>query len=423
MLSFIKGPKFMPADPAKPMDPADNPGRGWYRIYTYCLEEETWEDPVRYAGESLALVLFNVGAYKDEDLSSAVLVRMDEILQRFEQLGFDLILRICYDVEGKGMVREPSLFSQVKKHVTQIAPLLVKHASSIYVYQGLLVGSWGEMHDSKFLSAQCLRELMELFMRKTEGKVRLAIRKPVQWRLAFSEGEKKGLVGFFNDGLLGSQSHLGTFGPETAGRTEWKEAWSPEEEARFMAPFTAKVPYGGEAIDATVRLSAEQVTDELRRLGTCYLNSTHDAKLLTKWKETPCEGQSLYDYVGQRLGYCFDLREAKCIVKKDDLRITLKIGNQGFGTLYDDADAWVFAKRSGQTSDFAELGKLEGNLRGMPAGSRAELHGSFSKGCVAGLEKGEELFLYVRILRRRDGKVISFARESQDGYLLLGTLK
>ncbi|MBR4734415.1 MAG: DUF4874 domain-containing protein [Lachnospiraceae bacterium] len=423
MLSFIKGPKFTPADSAKSVDPADNPGRGWYRIYTYRLEEETWEDPVRYAGESLALVLFNVGAYKDEDLSSQALDRMDGILQRFEQLGFDLILRICYDTEGKGMVREPSLFSHVKKHVTQIAPLLKKHAASIYVYQGLLIGSWGEMHDSKFLSEQCLRELMELFLRETEGKIRLAIRKPVQWRLAFAEGEERGMTGFFNDGLLGSPSHLGTFGPETAGRTTWKEAWSPEEEARFMMPFTAQVPYGGEVIDATVPLSAEQVAGELRRLGTCYLNSTHDVALLTKWKEMPYGGQSLYDYVGRRLGYCFDLRKADCKVKKDDLRITIKIDNQGFGTLYDDADAWVFAKRNGQTSGFEKLGKLEGNLRGMPSGSQMELRGTFLREGTAGLEKGEELFLYVRILRRRDGKVISFARESQDGYLLLGTIK
>ena len=423
MLSFIKGPKFTPADPANPADPADNPGRGWYRIYTYRLEEETWEDPVRYAGESLALVLFNVGAYKEEDLSSQILERMDGILQRFEQLGFDLILRICYDTEGKGMVREPSLFSLVKKHVTQIAPLLKRHAEFIYVYQGLLIGSWGEMHDSKFLSSQCLRELTELFLRETEGKVRLAVRKPVQYRLAFQEGEQRDAVGFFNDGLLGSPSHLGTFGSEMAGKAAWKEAWSPEEEARFMAPFTARVPYGGEVIDATVPLSPEQVADELRRLGTCYLNSTHDAALLTKWKETPCGGQSLYDYVGRRLGYRFDLPEADCKVKKDDLRMKLKIENQGFGTLYDDADVWVFAKQSGQTSDFVKLGKLEGRLRGMPAGSQAEFRGTFSKECTAGLEKGEALFLYAGILRRRDGKPIYFARESQDGYLLLGTLK
>lgn len=423
MLSFIKGPKFTPADPANPADPADNPGRGWYRIYTYRLEEETWEDPVRYAGESLALVLFNVGAYKEEDLSSQILERMDGILQRFEQLGFDLILRICYDTEGKGMVREPSLFSLVKKHVTQIAPLLKRHAEFIYVYQGLLIGSWGEMHDSKFLSSQCLRELTELFLRETEGKVRLAVRKPVQYRLAFQEGEPKESVGFFNDGLLGSPSHLGTFGSEIVGKADWKEAWSPEEEASFMAPFTEKVPYGGEAIDATVPLSAEQVAGELRSLGTCYLNSTHDAVLLAKWKELPYGGQSLYDYVGRHLGYCFDLQEADCKVKKDELRITLKIDNQGFGTIYDDADAWVFTRRNGQASDFIKMGKLEGNLRGMPAGSHAELRGTFSRECTAEPEKGEALFLYVRILRRRDGKVISFARESEDGYLLLGTIK
>jgi hypothetical protein len=145
MLSFIKalGVGFQPAELVEAKEPLDNPGRGWYRIYTYRLEEESWEEPVRYPGESLALTLFNVGACKDEDFSRAVLDRIDQMLERFEMLGFDLILRICYDTEGKGMVREPSLFSQVKKTCGAACTIIKKACKSHLCLSGLARGKLG----------------------------------------------------------------------------------------------------------------------------------------------------------------------------------------------------------------------------------------------------------------------------------------
>ena len=52
MLSFIKalGVGFQPAGLIEVTGSLDQPGRGWYRIYTYRLEEEAWEEPVRYPG-------------------------------------------------------------------------------------------------------------------------------------------------------------------------------------------------------------------------------------------------------------------------------------------------------------------------------------------------------------------------------------
>ena len=420
MLSFIKalGVGFQPAELVEAKEPLDNPGRGWYRIYTYRLEEESWEEPVRYPGESLALTLFNVGACKDEDFSRAVLDRIDQMLERFEMLGFDLILRICYDTEGKGMVREPSLFSQVKKHVAQLAPLLKKHANHIYVYQGLLVGSWGEMHESKFLLPQYLKELTEAFLRETEGKIKLSIRKPVQYRIAFSEGQERKRLGFFNDGMLGSGTHLGTFAPETAGRGNWKEPWSQEEEVKFMAPFIDEVPYGGEVLLPPMPLAPETILETLRILRVSYLNSTHDAALLEEWKQKSYAGTTFFAYVGERLGYRFLIRNIQGKWGKN-MELTVTIENSGFGSCYENTEI-VILGRADEHASPVTLGTLNGNLKDLHGGKTGAYSGTFSTESFALRDKGSQLQILARLRRKNDGHPLHFAQQETDRGLLLG---
>ena len=401
MLSFIRGlgTAFQPATFSEIHGDLENPGRGWYRIYTYRIGEP-WEEPVRYPGECLALALIDIGAFRGSDLTREALAEMEEILERLESLGFDLIVRICYDTEGKGMVREPSLFSQVKKHVEQIASILRKHAGRIYVYQGVLLGNWGEMHESKFLSPAYLLQLAEVFLKETNGEVPLAFRKPVQYRIAFSEAQVRPRIGFFNDGMLGSETHLGTFGPETVGRGAWNEAWSPAEEIGFMAPFVAEVPYGGEAVTAGEELSAMQVVDALCALKVSYLNSVHDAALLARWKEMILDGESLWTYVGERLGYRFLAGKVRAKLGKK-LELWLTVENAGFGTLYDDARL-VICGRIGEEQPFG-IGTMEGSLRGIPGGEKREFYGAFDAGLLPAKREKEGPKLYVRMERCRDG--------------------
>ena len=420
MLSFIKalGVGFQPAELVEAKEPLDNPGRGWYRIYTYRLEEESWEEPVRYPGECLALALFNVGACKDEDFSRAVLDRIDQMLERFEKLGFDLILRICYDTEGKGMVREPSLFSQVKKHMAQLAPLLKKHANHIYVYQGLLVGSWGEMHESKFLLPQYLKELTEAFLRETEGKIKLSIRKPVQYRIAFSEGQERPRLGYFNDGMLGSGTHLGTFAPETAGRGNWKEPWSQDEEVKFMASFIDEVPYGGEVLMPPMPLAPETILETLRILRVSYLNSTHDAALLEEWKQKNYAGMTFFAYVGEHLGYRFLVQNVQGKWGKN-MELTVTIENSGFGSCYEDTEI-VILGRADEHASPVTLGTLNGNLKDLHGGKTGVYSGTFSTENFALRDKGSQLQILALLHRKNDGRALHFAQQATDRGLLLG---
>lgn len=60
----------------------------------------------------------------------------------------DMILRIIYDDEGKGMEHEPAGLSQIQSHMDQLGSIIYKYAAHIYTTQGLFIGSWGEMHTS-----------------------------------------------------------------------------------------------------------------------------------------------------------------------------------------------------------------------------------------------------------------------------------
>lgn len=427
MLSFIKsfGAAFYEAGFEPLSQVPDNPGRGWYRIYTYRIGNGESEEPVRYPGESLALVLFDVGAYRDRDLDEAAMGEIKTIMASFLRLQFDLIIRFCYDTEGKGMVREPSLFSQVKRHFTQIARMLVPYADAIYVYQGLLVGNWGEMHESKFLSAQCLQELISLFKRETEGKISLAIRKPVQYRMAFREagqtGDSSGRIGFFNDGILGSETHLGTFAVASAGKGAWQEMWCPEAEISFLKPFLDRVPYGGEAVASSEEADPEKVIRTLTELRVSYLNSVHDEKLLSKWKQIPYGEENLYEYVGKRLGYCFLIRNVSMHTGKQWV-CDMQVENIGFGGLYDEIQAvlWMMDE---SMEEPRRIGELEGSFMGMTHGEKRGLHLTFDRPKEWEQTKDKGVTLWISLHRKRDQRRIYFAQRAKDGKVLLGEVR
>ena len=57
-----------------------------------------------------------------------------------------MILRVCYDTEGKGMEREPQRIFVVQRHMQALGSLAERYADAILTVQGVFVGSWGEMH-------------------------------------------------------------------------------------------------------------------------------------------------------------------------------------------------------------------------------------------------------------------------------------
>ena len=82
----------------------ENPGRGWYGIYTFVVQDSINPEELRWSlreGESLALVLLDIYKYRSMPLDRTALENIRNILSFFMQYEKDVILRPVYETEGK----------------------------------------------------------------------------------------------------------------------------------------------------------------------------------------------------------------------------------------------------------------------------------------------------------------------------------
>ena len=373
--------RFEPLECRESTDMLRNPGRGWYEIHTFRSEEAHVPEVYLNSEDSLVLVRIRIGT-EGEELDGAELNRIDRILSAFSGRR-DMIVRLLYDLDGKGMESEPSLFCRAERHLEQLVPILKKHAPSIYIYQGMLVGSWGEMHTSRFLSKKHLNRLAKWLVDAAGEEFFLAVRRPCQWRMLIPEKsvnrttklsknesqdtqeERKssvlhknvcaqkayGRIGLFNDGILGSDTDLGTYGSEGDSSTEWENAWPAEEEQIFQENLCRYVPNGGEAVygEDTERQTLEQIVSRLSRMHVSYLNRCHDERVLSYWRgmkwEKPgvWQGMNGFDYIGRHLGYRFVVRQAEMRRCQEEGKAVLwvTIENVGFSCMYEQAEVFL----------------------------------------------------------------------------------
>ena len=281
-----------------------NPLRGWFDLYAFELDGDTEqfksEAKERMDKDTcLILLLADISAYKDGDITDEALFNLEQIISFFRENNKDIILRVTYDHAGKGMEREPFSFDIVKRHAEVIAGFVRDHHRDIFLYQGLLIGKWGEMHTSRFSSLEKLCELNEIFEKGLQNSVYTAVRKPVILRGLRAEPDNRdsfdpGTLGIFNDGMFGSDTDLGTY--DSAGKDcNWNKPWNRQNEHKFTACIAAKVPIGGEALFGEGFVSthaSKDYIDELSLQHITYLNRQHDIKLINYWKKTKvsCKG-------------------------------------------------------------------------------------------------------------------------------------
>lgn len=403
--------RFEPSGCQESTNELCNPGRGWYEIHTFCSEETDVPEVYLNSEDSLVLVRIRIG--RREELERAELERIDRILSVFSGRR-DMIVRLLYDLDGKGLESEPGLFCQVERHLEQLSPILRKHVPSIYIYQGMLVGSWGEMHTSRYLTKQHLSRLGRQLADTARGDFFLAVRRPCQWRMLIPECEQKayGRIGLFNDGILGSDTDLGTYGDRTASSAEWEEAWPAEAELRFQEKLCRDVPNGGEAVygEAAENQTLESIVGRLSRMHVSYLNRCHDERVLSYWrglrwkKRGMWQGINGFDYIGRHLGYRFVVRQAEMLrhSEKDRAIFRITVENVGFSRMYEPAEAFVeYEGTDGQP----EREKLSCDVEGWGSGQTV----SFSH--TVPVRAGS---YYLSVYRAKDHRPVLFANEETE---------
>ena len=283
--------RFQPAEIVETTSYLKNVPWGWYHIYPFPLEKQPDFDELYwclYEKEMLVHVVVDIGAYRDGKIPKEAQKNLADILSFFKENEKEMLLRVVYDREGQGLMREPDQIGLVEQHMQQLGEVFMPYHRHIRVMQGLLVGNWGEMHGSRFLSREKLRMLLRIWKEALGTDIPVAVRTPQQWRMLHEEDARPGHtgVGLFNDGMFGSDVDLGTYGWKEKEAASWEEGWCRRDELPFVRKIGRHIPYGGEAVGTASEGSLANAVEEMKCTGVSYLNAAHDKKRLELWKQS-----------------------------------------------------------------------------------------------------------------------------------------
>lgn len=302
--SFSESTKYLP-----------NPYQGFYHIIGYTLSDDyAPADGSSYRTDSytdsLALLEINLRNYHTTEISETGLAQLNDILTAWSQSPSHtkLILRFLYDWDGIALATEPESLDLILTHMDQVSTLVNQYCDSIYIIQGIFIGNWGEMHHSHFMDAASVKTLIQHLNDVIDPSIYLSVRTPAHWRMitdlydlptkfpAFeTDVSLISRLGLFNDGILGSESDLDTY-----GNTARRDAASPafqgtrKEELEFQNHLCRYVPNGGEVIYNNTLSDLETSVSDLRVMHVSYLNADYDSRVLDKWKKSIWTGNDSF---------------------------------------------------------------------------------------------------------------------------------
>lgn len=316
-----------------------NPNRGFYHICRVVLDSdcdcEFYESMVashqrNYFDDTLVLLEINLCNYRDGGIDDAGIENLDKLLSAWEGRDISLIIRFLYDWDGNGSLAEPDGLDVVLGHIVQVGPVLKSHKALVFCLQGLFVGSWGEMHGTKF--ADDFARLAGALDDATGNRMFLSVRTPAQLReIIKARPGLKSRLSLFNDGMLGSVTDLGTYDMADQGM----ERRTREQELSFQEKTCLSVPSGGEVVTDNLYNDFEKAVEDMARMHVTYLNGAYDQDVLSKWAATGLsaygfDGISGLDYIERRLGYRLRVVNSG---RFSDGSIYFEFCNDGFGTL------------------------------------------------------------------------------------------
>ena len=443
-----------------------NPGCGWYHIYTFDLSKVIFLY-IDCEEEELVLLLIDIHAFRGcEQIPKEALEYYSSILTFFEQHDKGIILRIVYDTKGRGMENEPSSIKIVKSHMKQLGSIICEHMGEkkslhgkILVHQGLFVGSWGEMHGSKFLSEARMKELSDTFLEATKGSCPIAVRKPVQLRqlrwqkTASSPLQNASNINFtlFNDAIFGSETDLGTYGTirksalsENSERE--KTPWAREDELSWQQSFMQQSFCGGEVLGGMNTVSESsgntdypqrtldwnQVVADLAKMHVSYLNSIYSKEVLDDWKAQRImwNGKEIseYDYIGRHMGYRFTVTHVKISrvsqekkkqtqsqMSKSVIKITIK--TTGFANLCEEAVCRLILTENNENIKAFDI---KSDPSTWNSGTDTVIESPILQ--EVWTQQSQQTMIFLQLIRIRDGRIIEWANEEYDcqfGVLLL----
>lgn len=432
-----------------------NPNRGFYHMHGYMIKDEarsfkSYQEDLgwRFAKDhdtSLTMIQINLQNFKNREISEKGLASLDNLFKALKENVGDkhLILRFLYDWDGKNMQYEPDSLDTILRHIEQVSPWLKENQEQIFLTQGLFIGSWGEMHSSKFLGQENYQILANALYEATADSTYLSVRMPAQWRMITGiadpeqvvreDGSLASRLGLFNDGMLGSWSDYGTYGDQTREEHGDFTFWNRQEELAFQDILCRTVPIGGEIMNPNKYNDFENALQDMKVMHVTYANRDFDTKVFDKWARTTVSEDSCFNgmdgltYMERHLGYRLVLRETAFDYdwKKDLLTAGITLQNVGFAPIYRKAQVELVLYDAENGREYSYVLGPEQDIRDLAGGTMSdELKTLRWELPLGGMPRGE-LEIYFRIADELSGETILLGNEQDPdrrGYRV-GTLR
>ena len=405
--------------------PLQNPYCGFYHIIGYTLSDDyessdSYTTAIGSYTESLVLLEINLKNYRTGEISEKGLKQLNDILASWEKSpnNTKLILRFLYDWDGMALATEPDSIDIILKHIEQISQSINKYRDTVYIMQGVFIGNWGEMHHSKFQDESSLKQLFEKLNNVIDSSIYLSVRTPKQWRdINRSAKPNNTRIGLFNDGILGSESDLGTYSENER-----------EKELKFQNELCRYVPNGGEVVFNNNLSELKTSVSSLKEMHISYLNADYDSRVLEKWKGTvwqgddPFRGCDGYTYIKSHLGYRFVLDSCKIKqsgIIRPDYTLQITIENSGFSKALKPFKTDIILLNEG--TDECMSVPFDADLRTVESGNKK----TFTATLPVKVLKQDDYLIYLSVKDKSSGQTILLGNENEiteNGYLL-GRLK
>lgn len=430
-------------------EPLKNPYCGFYHIIGYTLSDDyipsdSYTNTIDSYAESLALLEINIKNYRKSEISEKGLSQLNDILAAWENSPHKtkLILRFLYDIDGIALATEPDSLELVLKHMEQVSTAVNRYHKTVYIVQGAFIGNWGEMHHSKFADNNSVKILVNRLNELIVPSVYLSVRTPYLWRTVtglyeppekfcpFGQaGSPKFRLGLFNDGILGSESDLGTYGDILK-----IEADSPsyhgtrKEELEFQNKLCRFVPNGGEVVYNNNLSELKTAVSALGVMHISYLNADYDSRVLEKWKNSVWSGNDAfqgcdgYSYVKAHLGYRYVIKDCninRAGVLSDNYTIRIAVKNVGFSNalIPFETSVTLINRETGNSTVIP----IDVDFRRIESGNTKTVSAYLP---LKELQRGEYL-VYFSVKVKSSGQTVLLGNKNEytkDGYLL-GRLK
>ena len=295
-----------------------NPERGMMSYSKFVFENDAIPSvkniPLDYTGESLAFMLFYLTDYMNKDLDDDAKDFISTEFDKVRAANKKAVVRFAYEETHVANAQHEATPTQVLKHVDQVADILSANADILYMVQAGWLGTYGEWYYKTNNNGETKdgytdyylytkmgstvtdlndnhKNLLDRMLLKVPSPVQIGLRTAFYKRYYLSPDaintwtpitswgtDANDRLAFFNDGIRGSDSDVGTFNSQTD-----LDMWYSQ--GNWLA-------CGGEmsyrSADVFAALSddlkdCDQSIAEMRRQHLSYLHYSESNRFMAKW--------------------------------------------------------------------------------------------------------------------------------------------